>query len=439
MKNLKRFNPHVFIPELVRWVKWRRFELSKVKDPSLAPQGALKIEWARDHMPVLERIRARFVKEKPFSGLSLGLCMHLEMKTAVLGETFQDGGARVAITGSNPLSTQDDVAAALAESGANVYAWRGVTAEEHRENIFRVLGHQPDIIVDDGAELSVAVHTEKKDLLDRVIGACEETTTGVHRYRAMEHDGVLKYPVIAVNDAFTKYLFDSQYGTGQSALEGVMRATNMLIAGKTFVVGGYGWVGRGIALRAKGLGARVVVTEVNPVRALEASMEGHRVMTMKEAAKIGDIFITATGCSSIITTEHFPYLKDGAILANAGHFDVEVDVKSLRQQAAAVRTARQNVEEFKMKDGRRLYLLAEGRLVNLGAADGHPAEVMDMSFANQALAAEHLLKNRGKLQPRVYTVPLEMDREIARLWLQSHGIETDTLSQAQEKYLASWT
>ena len=414
------------------------FELSKVKDASLAPQGELKIEWARDHMPVLERIRTRFVKEKPFRGLSIGLCMHLEMKTAVLGETFQDGGAQVAITGSNPLSTQDDVAAALAKSGANVYAWRGVTAAEHRENIFSVLGHQPNIIIDDGAELSVAVHTEKKELLGRVIGACEETTTGVHRYRAMEHDGVLKYPVIAVNDAFTKYLFDSQYGTGQSALEGVMRATNMLIAGKTFVVGGYGWVGRGIALRAKGLGARVVVTEVNPVRALEASMEGHTVMPMKEAAKIGDIFITATGCSSIITAEHFPLLKDGVILANAGHFDVEVDVKALRQQAVAVRTARQNVEEFKMSDGKRIYLLAEGRLVNLGAADGHPAEVMDMSFANQALAAEYLLKNKGKLQPRVQPVPLEMDREIARLWLECHDIQTDTLNQDQEKYLASW-
>jgi adenosylhomocysteinase len=365
--------------------------------------------------------------------------MHLEMKTAVLGEVFQDGGAQVAITGSNPLSTQDDVAAALAESGANVYAWRGVTAAEHHENLFRVLSHRSNILIDDGAELSVAVHTEKKDLLAGVIGACEETTTGVHRYRAMEHDGVLKYPVVAVNDAYTKYLFDSQYGTGQSALEGVMRATNMLIAGKTLVVGGFGWVGRGIALRAKGLGASVVVTEVNPVRALEASMEGHRVMPMKEAASIGDIFITATGCSSIITAEHFPLMKDGVILANAGHFDVEVEVKALRQQALALRNARQNVEEFKMKDGKRIYLLAEGRLVNLGAADGHPAEVMDMSFANQALAAEYLLKNKGKLQPKVFTVPLDIDREIARLWLESHQIKTDSLSSEQEKYLNSWT
>ena len=413
--------------------------MSKVKDPSLAPQGELKIEWARAHMPVLEKIRARFVKEQPFRGLSFGLCMHLEMKTAVLGETFQDGGAQVAITGSNPLSTQDDVAAALAKSGANVYAWRGVTPSEHHENLFSVLNHRPEIIVDDGAELSVAVHTEKKDLLNRVIGACEETTTGVHRYRAMEHDGILKYPVIAVNDSYTKYLFDSQYGTGQSALEGVMRATNMLIAGKTLVVGGYGWVGRGIALRAKGLGARVVVTEVNPVRALEASMEGHSVMPMREAAKVGDIFITATGCSSIVTAEHFHDLKDGVILANSGHFDVEIDVKALREHVATVRTVRMNVEEFKMKDGKRIYLLAEGRLVNLGAADGHPAEVMDMSFANQALAAEYILKNKGKLPAKVLTLPLEMDQEIARLWLESHNIRTDSLSKEQQKYLASWT
>ena len=413
--------------------------MSKVKDPSLAPQGELKIEWARAHMPVLEKIRARFVKEQPFRGLSFGLCMHLEMKTAVLGETFQDGGAQVAITGSNPLSTQDDVAAALAKSGANVYAWRGVTPSEHHENLFSVLNHRPEIIVDDGAELSVAVHTEKKDLLNRVIGACEETTTGVHRYRAMEHDGILKYPVIAVNDSYTKYLFDSQYGTGQSALEGVMRATNMLIAGKTLVVGGYGWVGRGIALRAKGLGARVVVTEVNPVRALEASMEGHSVMPMMEAAKVGDIFITATGCSSIVTAEHFHDLKDGVILANSGHFDVEIDVKALREHAATVRTVRMNVEEFKMKDGKRIYLLAEGRLVNLGAADGHPAEVMDMSFANQALAAEYILQNKGKLPAKVLTLPLEMDQEIARLWLESHNIRTDSLSKEQQKYLASWT
>jgi adenosylhomocysteinase len=364
--------------------------------------------------------------------------MHLEMKTAVLGQTLQAGGASVAITGSNPLSTHDDVAAALAKSGVNVYAWRGVTPDEHHGNLSQVLGHKPHILIDDGAELSVAVHTEKKELLGHVIGACEETTTGVHRYRAMEKDGSLRYPVIAVNDAFTKFLFDSQHGTGQSALEGVMRATNMLIAGKTVVVAGFGWVGRGIALRAKGLGAKVVVTEVDPVRALEAAMEGYSVMTMREAAKVGDIFITATGCRSIITSQHFDEMKDGAILANAGHFDVEVEVKALRDSATAVRVTRQNVEEFKMKDGRRLYLLAEGRLVNLAAADGHPAEVMDMSFANQALAAEYLLKNKGKLESKVYGMPLEMDRAVARIWLKSHGVEIDSLTKEQSSYLSSW-
>jgi adenosylhomocysteinase len=360
------------------------------------------------------------------------------MKTAVLGQTFQAGGAAVSITGSNPLSTQDDVAAALAESGVNVYAWRGVTPEEHHGNLMRVLSDNPQILIDDGAELSVAVHREKKELLGRVVGACEETTTGVHRYRAMEKDGILKYPVIAVNDAFTKFLFDSQHGTGQSALEGVMRCTNMLIAGKTLVVAGFGWVGRGIALRAKGLGASVVVTEVDPVRALEASMEGYRVMTMLEAAKVGDIFITSTGCKNIITAEHLREMKDGAILANAGHFDVEIDVKALRSNAIATKVARQNVEQFTMKNGRRLYLLAEGRLVNLAAADGHPAEVMDMSFANQALAAEYLLKNKGKLEPKVYKVPLEMDRQIANVWLESHSVKIDTLTEEQRKYLESW-
>lgn len=412
--------------------------MSKVKDPSLASQGQLKIDWARDHMPVLARIGARFEKEKPFRGLSVGMCIHLEMKTAVLGQTLQAGGAMVSITGSNPLSTQDDVAAALAKSGVNVYAWRGVTAEEHHSNLLSVLSHEPNILVDDGAELSVAVHTEKKELGRHIIGACEETTTGVHRYRAMERDGTLKYPVIAVNDARTKFLFDNQHGTGQSALDGIIRSTNLLIAGKTVVVAGFGWVGRGIALRADGLGANVVVTEVDPVRALEAVMEGYRVMTMREAAKVGDIFITATGTCGIITNEQFEKMKDGAIVANSGHFDVEIDVKGLRENAAASKVARENVEEFTMKNGKRLYLLAEGRLVNLAAADGHPAEVMDMSFANQALASEYLLKNKGKLQPKVYSLPLEMDKEIAGLWLECHGMEIDTLSELQARYLASW-
>jgi len=412
--------------------------MSRVKNPSLAPQGQLKIEWAKDHMPVLGKIRVRFEKERPFQGLEIGMCMHLEMKTAVLGQVFQAGGANVAITGSNPLSTQDDVAAALAASGPYVYAWRGVTESEHQENLSSVLAHRPDILIDDGGELSVAVHTTKTDLKSKIIGACEETTTGIHRYKAMEAEGVLAYPVMAVNDAYTKYLFDSQHGTGQSALEGIMRATNMLIAGKTVVVAGYGWVGRGIALRAKGLGAKVVVTEVDPIRALEAAMQGYHVTTMGAAAEMGDVFVTATGCKNVIVAEHFSKMKDGAILANSGHYDVEVDVKSLRNLAAASRVVRQNVEEFTLANQKRVYLLAEGRLVNLAAADGHPSEVMDMSFANQALAAEYLVKNRGKLERRVYTVPLELDRQIASLWLEAHQLALDTLKDEQLQYLRSW-
>lgn len=411
---------------------------SKIKDSSLAAQGELKIEWASQHMPVLKKIRDRFEREQPFRSLAIGMCMHLEMKTAVLGLTLQGAGATIAITGSNPLSTQDDVAASLASTGANVFAWRGVTDKEHHENLLRVLDTNPDILIDDGGELSVTVHREKKELTKRLIGACEETTTGVHRYKAMERDGILGYPVMAVNDAFTKFLFDSQHGTGQSALEGIMRATNMLIAGKNFVVAGYGWVGRGIALRAKGLGARVIVTEVDPIKALEAAMEGHRVMPMTEASKIGDIFVTATGCKGIISDEHFALMHDGAILANSGHFDVEIDVRTLRKLAVTARIARQNVEEFKLKSGNRLYLLAEGRLVNLAAADGHPAEVMDMSFANQALAAEYLVKNKGKLTPRVHRIPIEIDREVARLWLESHEMHLDELTKEQSDYLNSW-
>ncbi|MGD0424281.1 MAG: adenosylhomocysteinase [Candidatus Bathyarchaeia archaeon] len=412
--------------------------MSRVKDPSLAPQGQLKIEWARDHMPVLAKIRSRFEREHPFKDLTIGMCMHLEMKTAVLGQTLQAGGAKIAITGSNPLSTQDDVAAALALSGPDVYAWRGVSESEHQENLSSVLAHKPDILIDDGGELSVTIHSTMTDLKSKIIGACEETTTGVHRYRAMENEGILAYPVMAVNDAFTKYLFDSQHGTGQSALEGIMRATNMLIAGKTVVVCGFGWVGRGIALRAKGLGANIVVTEVDPVRALEAAMEGYRIMSMNAAADVGDIFVTATGCKDVILPEHFEKMKDGAILANSGHYDVEIDVKSIRRMAASTKIVRQNVEEFKLSNGKRLYLLAEGRLVNLAAADGHPAEVMDMTFADQALAAEYLVRNKGRLERKVYRIPLEVDREIASLWLQSHQMTIDSLTDEQQRYLGSW-
>jgi adenosylhomocysteinase len=389
-------------------------------------------------MPVLAKIRSRFERDHPFKDLTIGMCMHLEMKTAVLGQTLQAGGAKIAITGSNPLSTQDDVAAALALSGPDVYAWRGVSESEHQENLSSVLAHKPDILIDDGGELSVTIHSTMTDLKSKIIGACEETTTGVHRYRAMENEGILAYPVMAVNDAFTKYLFDSQHGTGQSALEGIMRATNMLIAGKTVVVCGFGWVGRGIALRAKGLGANIVVTEVDPVRALEAAMEGYRIMSMNAAADVGDIFVTATGCKDVILPEHFEKMKDGAILANSGHYDVEIDVKSIRRMAASTKIVRQNVEEFKLSNGKRLYLLAEGRLVNLAAADGHPAEVMDMTFADQALAAEYLVRNKGRLERKVYRIPLEVDREIASLWLQSHQMTIDSLTDEQQRYLGSW-
>lgn len=411
--------------------------MSIVKDPSLAPDGRLKIEWAEAHMPVLRKIRERVTKKKLFKGISVGLCMHLEMKTAVLAQTFSAAGASVAITGSNPLSTQDDVAAALLTSGVTVYDWHGVSLEDHQKNLLRVLDHKPDVIVDDGAELGIVLHKERPELLGHTLGACEETTTGVTKFRAMEKNGALRFPVIAVNDAFTKYLFDSQYGTGQSCLDGIMRATNILIAGKTVVVGGYGWVGRGIANRARGMGATVIVTEVDAVRAVEATMEGFRVMPMLESAALGDIFVTATGCRDIITEKHFNRMKDGTILANSGHYDVEIDVRSLERTARSRRVARNNVEEFRLKNGRKLYLLARGRLVNLAAADGHPAEVMDMSFANQALAAEYLLSHKS-LDSKVYRMPVELDREVARLFLETARLKIDVPTPAQIRYMQSW-
>src|SRR5208282_5498133 len=378
---------------------------SIVKDVSLATQGELKIEWASQHMPVLRNIRDRFKREQPFRTLTIGMCMHLEMKTAVLGLALQESGAMIAITGSNPLSTQDDVAASLSKSGANVFAWRGVTEKEHHDNLLRVLETKPDILIDDGGELSVTVHTEKKELMKRILGACEETTTGVHRYRAMERDGILAYPVMAVNDAFTKFLFDSQHGTGQSALEGIMRATNLLIGGKNIVVAGYGWVGRGIALRARGLGAEVIVTEVDPIRALEAAMEGFRVMPMLEAAKIGDIFVSATGDRSVLGPVHFNLMRDGAILCNAGHFDVEIDIAYLNDSASKVeRNVTQHVDAYVLPNRRTVYVLGQGRLVNLACAEGHPAQVMDMSFATQALAARWTAMGEP-LPVKVHEVP----------------------------------
>lgn len=410
-----------------------------VKDPTLAPAGRVKMKWARDNMPVLAQIAKRFAKSKTFKGHRIGMCLHLEAKTAVLAEDFLTSGAdRVAITGSNPLSTQDDVAAALAETGVSVYAWRGVTPKDHASNLEKILDTEPTILIDDGAELSIAAHQRGKAYVRKVIGACEETTTGVMRLKAMESEGKLNFPVIAVNDALTKYLFDSRYGTGQSGLEGIMRATNLLIAGRNIVVAGYGWVGRGVAERAKGLGARVIVTEVNPVRALEALMEGYDVMPMEAAAEIGDLFITATGNIDIITSRHMLRMPDKAILCNVGHFNVEVSVKDLERIAVRKRQARAEVTEYVLPSGKRLYLLSEGRLVNLAAADGHPAEVMDMSFADQMLSADYLKQNGRRLPDKVVKVPLEIDNRVAEERLSAFGREIDQLTPSQERYLRSW-
>jgi S-inosyl-L-homocysteine hydrolase len=398
----------------------------------------MKMAWAREHMPVLAKITKRLVAQKTFKGYKVGTCLHLEAKTAVLAESIHQAGAEVAITGSNPLSTQDDVAAALSETGVHVYAWHGVTDKEHKQNLNRVLDLQPDILIDDGAELSILSHLKGGSLLGNIIGACEETTTGVMRLKAMEQQGKLRFPVIAVNDALTKYLFDSRYGTGQSCLEGIMRATNLLLAGRNVVVAGYGWVGRGVAERARGMGSKVIVTEVNPVRALEALMEGFDVMPMSEAAEKGDLFITATGDKDVITPSHMLKMKDKAILCNVGHYNVEVNVGGLEKLAIRNKKVRPEVVEYTLPSGKRLYVLSEGRLVNLAAADGHPAEVMDMSFADQALSAEYLSKNKGKLPPKVVKVPDEIDFEVARQRLEAFGRKIDSLSRAQQRYLRSW-
>jgi len=412
-------------------------EKFQVKDKSLATQGRLQIEWASAHMPVLNQIKSRFSREQPFKDLMLGACLHVTKETAVLVDTLMGGGAQVALCGSNPLSTQDDVAAALAEKGAHVFAQRGQTTEEYYWCINKVLDYKPMITLDDGADLVGTLHSKRTEALKNVKGGTEETTTGVLRLRAMEKTGSLKYPIIAVNDAYTKYLFDNRYGTGQSTIDGILRATNTLVAGKTFVVCGYGWCSRGIAMRAQGMGANVIVTEVNPLRALEAVMNGLRVMSIAEAAAIGDIFVTATGDINIIRKEHMQKMKDGAIIANSGHFNVEISLKDLEDLSTAKKTMRRNLEEYALKDGRKLYLLAEGRLVNLAAAEGHPPEVMDMSFANQALCAEYMTKT-AKMPPKVYTVPKEIDETIAELKLKAMGIKIDELTPEQKKYLATW-
>jgi len=411
-----------------------------VKDLSLAEAGKRKIDWAGHQMPVLALIRARFRKEQPLKGVRVAACLHVTSETANLAIALREGGADVVLCASNPLSTQDEVAACLVRDyGVPTFAIKGEDNETYYGHIHAALDHRPEITMDDGADLVTTLHTKRTDLLPNVRGGTEETTTGVIRLRAMVHDGSLRYPIVAVNDALTKHLFDNRYGTGQSTIDGILRATNLLIAGLKMVVAGYGWCGRGVAMRAKGLGADVIVTEVSPVRALEAVMDGFRVMPMEEAAAIGDVFVTVTGNKAALAAAHFEKMKSGAVLANSGHFNVEIDIPALERMAAAHRPARPFVEEYEMHDGRRIYLLGEGRLINLAAAEGHPAAVMDMSFANQALSVEHLLKASSKLERKVYPVPEAIDREIARLKLESMGIRVDRLTPEQERYLASWS
>jgi len=409
----------------------------KIKDPSLAPQGGLLVEWASKHMPVLNQIGRQFEKEKPLAHIMIGACLHVTKETAVLVEALTAGGADIALCGSNPLSTQDEVAAALVERGVKVYAWRGETTEEYYWCVNKVIDHTPLITLDDGADLVSTIHKERSEALRTVKGGTEETTTGVMRLRAMEKTGALKYPIIAVNDAYTKYLFDNRYGTGQSTIDGIIRTTNLLLAGKKFVVCGYGWCGRGLALRARGMGANVIVTEVNPVRALEAVMDGFHVMPIDKASCTGDIFVTTTGDLNVIRKEHMLKMKDGAILANSGHFNVEINIPDLENISSSKRTIRPSLEEYSLQNGRKLYLLAEGRLVNLAAAEGHPSEVMDMSFANQALCVKYLAE-KGKMKPKVYGVPKEIDELVASLKLKAMGVEIDELTEEQKRYLATW-
>ncbi len=409
-----------------------------VRDPSLAEKGMSRIEWAGRSMPVLAQIRARFEKQQPLRGLRLAACLHVTTETANLALALKAGGAQVALCASNPLSTQDDVAAALVSQGVATFAIKGEDQATYYRHIAAVLDTRPHLTMDDGADLVSVLHKERRDLLPTILGGTEETTTGVIRLRAMAKDGVLAYPIVAVNDALTKHLFDNRYGTGQSTLDGMIRATNRLIAGSVFVVAGYGWCGKGISMRAAGMGAEVVVTEVDPLRAIEATLDGFRVMPMSDAAAIGDFFCTVTGNVSVIREEHFRKMKDGAIVANSGHFNVELDLESLAGMAVKRRAVRDFVEEFVLKNGRHIVVLADGRLVNLSAAEGHPSSVMDMSFANQSLCAEYMANNHAALEHQVYAVPKEIDENIARLKLASMGVKVDTLTPAQRRYLASW-
>jgi len=411
---------------------------SIIKDINLAPGGHLKIDWVKEHMPVLNAIREQFEKEQPFKGLKVAISLHLEAKTAYLAKVLQAGGAEVTITGSNPLSTQDDVCAALVEDGIRVFAKYNPSPEEYKEHLIKTLETRPDLIIDDGGDLVTILHSERPDLLTQVRGGCEETTTGVIRNRALEKSGQLKFPMIAVNDAYCKYLFDNRYGTGQSVWDGINRTTNLVVAGKTVVVVGYGWCGRGVAMRAKGLGAKVIVTEVDGIKAIEAYMDGFEVMPMAEAAKYGDYFVTVTGNRDVIRGEHIEVMKDGAILANAGHFDVEINKVELESLAVSKRVVRKDIEEYRLQNGRKVYLLAEGRLVNLAAGDGHPAEIMDMTFALQAVSLAYVNEKYQEIGPRVLNVPYELDEKVARIKLESLGIQIDQLTPEQIKYLESW-
>jgi adenosylhomocysteinase len=413
---------------------------SDVKNLDLADQGKKRIEWANQSMKVLQSIRKDFIKNAPLKGVRISACLHVTTETANLAITLRDGGADVVLCASNPLSTQDDVAASLVRDyNIPVFAIKGEDNDSYYSHILAALDHKPNITMDDGADLVTVALTKRQDAIAEIIAGTEETTTGVIRLRAMAKDGVLKYPIIAVNDAETKHMFDNRYGTGQSTMDGVIRCTNMLMAGAKFVIAGYGWCGKGLAFRAKGMGADVIVTEIDPTRAIEAVMDGHRVMSMNEAAKIGDVFVTVTGNKTVINKDHFELMKDGAIVANSGHFNVEIDIPALEKMASSKRMTRDFVEEYVVRDGRKIYLLGEGRLINLAAAEGHPASVMDMSFANQALSVEYLVKNHRSLENKVYPVPQDLDRKVARLKLETMGIKIDRLTPEQEEYLASWS
>jgi adenosylhomocysteinase len=409
----------------------------EIKNINLHSEGQLKIDWVEQHMPLLRAIKAEFEREKPFAGLKIALSVHLEAKTAYLCQTLAAGGAEMFITGSNPLSTQDDVAAALAHAGLNVFAWHDATDEEYHRHTAAVIKAGPNIIIDDGGDLVTLIHNEYPELLPDVLGGCEETTTGIIRLKAMEQEGRLKFPMVLVNDADCKHLFDNRYGTGQSVWDGINRTTNLIVAGKRVVVAGYGWCGKGVAMRAKGLGAQVIVTEVNAIKAMEAVMDGFTVLPMQKAAAEGDIFVTVTGCSGVIREDSFVNMKDGAILCNAGHFDVEVDMANLRSIAVSARKVRNNIMEYTLTNGKRLHVIAEGRLVNLAAGDGHPAEIMDMSFAIQALSALHIVNNKGMLKNGTIIVPQSIDNEVARRQLKNWGVEIDVLTEEQVRYLNS--